>query len=85
MSTNNKQTNKGGACAGVVWNCTVTEFSAQCVRVHGKASETYRRYIRKSMKVDCRSYSDRYYMLISKRVHIWQIHLIILSVHFSFT
>ena len=68
MSTNNKQTNKGGAHAGVVWNCAVTEFSAQCIRVRGKALEMYqryterlrryRRYIRKGgTKVGHRSYS----------------------------
>ena len=38
-SANNKQTNKGGACAGAVWNCAVTEFSAQCIRVCGEALE----------------------------------------------
>ena len=59
MSANNKQTNKGGTCAGVVWNCTVTEFSVQCIRVRGKAPEMYWRYVRKSTKVGRRSYSDR--------------------------
>ena len=68
MSANNKQTNKGGAHAGVVWNCAVTESSAQCIRVRGKASEMYRRYtgrlrryrryIGKGTKVGRRSYSD---------------------------
>ena len=43
-STNNKQTNKGSAHVGVVWNCTVMEFSVQCVRVCGRAPEMYRRY-----------------------------------------
>ena len=50
-SANNKQTNKGGACAGVVWNCTVMEFSAQCVRVHGRAPEMYQRYIGKAWRL----------------------------------
>jgi len=44
-STNNKQTNKGGTRVGAVWNCAVTESSAQCVRVRGKALEMYRRYM----------------------------------------
>ena len=67
-SANNKQTDKGGAHVRAVWNCAVTEFSAQCVRVCGKASEMYRRYterlqrywryIGKGTKVGCRSYSD---------------------------
>ena len=68
-SANNKQRNKGGARAGVVWNCAVTEFSVQCVRVRGKASEMYQRYTERlrrywryigkgGAKVGCRSYSD---------------------------
>ena len=39
----NKQT-KVVRVQGVVWNCAMTEFSAQCVRVHRKASEMYQRY-----------------------------------------
>ena len=58
MSANNKQTNKGGAHVGVVWNCAVMEFSAQCIRVCGKAPEMYWRYVGKGTKVDRRSYSD---------------------------
>ena len=42
-SAKNKQTNKGSAHAGAAWNCAVTEFSAQCVRVCGKASEIHGR------------------------------------------
>ena len=52
MSTNNKQTNKGSAHAGAVWNCAMTEFSAQCIRVCRRAPETYQRYIGENMKVD---------------------------------
>ena len=69
MSANNKQTNKGGACAGVVWNCAVTEFSVQCIRVHGKASEMYRRYIGKGMKVGRRSYSDNDTIITNQESH----------------
>ena len=68
-SANNKQTNKGGTHVGAVWNCTVMESSAQCIRVRGKASEMcrryterlrrYQRYIGKGgAKVGRRSYSD---------------------------
>ena len=36
---------------GAVWSCVVTEFSVQCVRVHGKASEMYQRYIGKAWRL----------------------------------
>ena len=40
-SANNKQTNKGSAHVGAVWNCAVMGFSVQCVRVHRRASEIH--------------------------------------------
>ena len=81
MSANNKQTNKGGAHAGAVWNCAVTESGAQCVRVRGKALEMYRRYTERlrryrryigkgGVKVGRRSYSDKLQRLSELLDHI---------------
>ena len=46
----NKQT-EATHVQGAVWNCVVTESGMQCVRVCGKASEMYQRYIGKVQRL----------------------------------